>query len=238
MGHTESLDLEPIIKDIAYEKSLTLTATQIRQEIAEALLSVGVEYVTTLPTGNNIKQRVYLVPDLEGQTDNMCDVWVYDFTNTRWVHVDALKFNINDYSKITDIKDNLTSTDSSKPLSANQGKILKGLVDNKLDTSQGINNASKNLVTDVNGDIIFETKPTIPTASSNDADIKMNGTQSAGSSSKYAKADHVHPSDTTRAPTNHNHTLSDMDNISTCNMVVTYMDNTTETIQLLKYTGN
>ena len=41
-------------------------------------------------------------------------------------------------------------------------------------------------------------KPTIPSASSTATDIKMNGTQSAGSASTYAKADHVHPTDTSR----------------------------------------
>ncbi|MBQ9026096.1 MAG: hypothetical protein IJ104_06965 [Methanobrevibacter sp.] len=35
----------------------------------------------------------------------------------------------------TDIKDNLISTDTDKPLSANQGKVLKGLVDTKANTS-------------------------------------------------------------------------------------------------------
>lgn len=37
--------------------------------------------------------------------------------------------------------------------------------------------------------------------SSTATDIKMDGTQSAGSSSKAAKADHVHPTDTSRVPT-------------------------------------
>lgn len=60
----------------------------------------------------------------------------------------------------TDIQDNLTSTATDKPLSANQGKLLQG---NKLDKSQGSNNAGKNVVTDSNGDIVFEAKPSIPT---------------------------------------------------------------------------
>ena len=36
---------------------------------------------------------------------------------------------------ISDIQDNLTSTDTNKPLSANQGKELKTLIDSKVDTS-------------------------------------------------------------------------------------------------------
>lgn len=35
--------------------------------------------------------------------------------------------------------------------------------------------------------------------------VKMNGTQSAGSSDYIARADHVHPTDTSRAASNHNH---------------------------------
>ena len=42
-------------------------------------------------------------------------------------------------------------------------------------------------------------KPTIPSGSSTATDIKVNGTQSAGSSTQFAKADHVHPTDTSRA---------------------------------------
>ena len=42
-------------------------------------------------------------------------------------------FNI--FSKISDIKDNLTSTDTNKPLSANQGKELKTQIDEKIDSS-------------------------------------------------------------------------------------------------------
>ena len=45
----------------------------------------------------------------------------------------------------------------------------------------------------------------IPTGSSTNTDIKMNGTQSAGSSSNFAKADHVHPIDTSRAASSHSH---------------------------------
>lgn len=45
--------------------------------------------------------------------------------------------SLNGYLQTTDVKDNLTSTDTDKPLSANQGKQLKSLVDNKLPYSNG-----------------------------------------------------------------------------------------------------
>lgn len=45
---------------------------------------------------------------------------------------------LSDYLQTTDVKDNLTSTDTNKPLSANQGKELKALIDNKEDKSNKI----------------------------------------------------------------------------------------------------
>lgn len=47
--------------------------------------------------------------------------------------VTGLDERIAEKVNIIDIKDNLTSTDIDKPLSANQGKVLKGLVDTKSD---------------------------------------------------------------------------------------------------------
>lgn len=41
--------------------------------------------------------------------------------------------SLSGYLQTSDVKDNLTSTDTNKPLSANQGKELKALVDNKED---------------------------------------------------------------------------------------------------------
>lgn len=84
--------------------------------------------------------------------------------------------------------------------------------DGKVGTS---NNASKNVVTDANGKITTEEKYThpstkqcnasIPSANTTASNIKVNGTQSAGTLSSYAKADHVHPTDTSRASNDHTH---------------------------------
>lgn len=48
--------------------------------------------------------------------------------------------------------------------------------------------------------------PIVPTANTTASNIKMNGSQSAGNLDTYAKADHVHPSDSTKASTTHTHT--------------------------------
>lgn len=62
-----------------------------------------------------------------------------------------------------------------------------------------LSETSKNVVTDGNGNITTEAKLI---GSSTATDIKMNGPQSAGSSSNYAKADHVHPHDSSKLDAN------------------------------------
>jgi len=50
-------------------------------------------------------------------------------------NVTGLSDSLASKVSVSDIKDNLTSTDTNKPLSANQGKALKTLVDGKSDTN-------------------------------------------------------------------------------------------------------
>ncbi|WP_407454412.1 hypothetical protein [Methanobrevibacter sp.] len=45
----------------------------------------------------------------------------------------------------------------------------------------------------------------VPVANDTASNIKMNGSQNAGSLSTFAKADHVHPTDTSRAASDHQH---------------------------------
>lgn len=151
----------------------------------------------------------------------------------------------NVFVKKTDIKNNLTSTDINKPLSANQGKILNTnkvdkidgkslstndftntyktkldnldtLLENKAnnththgnlqnDGSIGTsNNVNKNVITDGNGKITTEDKPTIPSASSTvpSADTSSG---SYGSGTTYARANHQHPKSSLYAETSHTH---------------------------------
>ena len=160
----------------------------------------------------------------------------------------------NVFVKKTDIKNNLTSTDINKPLSANQGKILNTnkvdkisgkslstndftntyktkldnldtLLENKAnnththgnlqnDGSIGIsNNVNKNVVTDGNGKITTEDKPTIPSASSTvpSADTSSG---SYGSGTTYARANHQHPKSSLYAETSHTHTKSEITNFT------------------------
>ena len=69
-------------------------------------------------------------------------------------------------------------------------------------------NASKNVVTDGNGKITTEAKPTVPQASTSSPLADMTG-GAIGSDSKYAKADHQHPKSTLYAEANHTHSDND-----------------------------
>ena len=67
--------------------------------------------------------------------------------------------------------------------------------------------------------------------------IKNDGTimQSGTGASNFALGNHTHSG---YANSSHNHNISDLNNITTVTVTVTYIDNTTETINLVKYTGS
>lgn len=78
------------------------------------------------------------------------------------------------------------------------------------DGSIGIsNNINKNVITDGNGKITTEDKPTIPSASSTvpSADTSSG---SYGSGTTYARANHQHPKSSLYAETSHTHTKSEI----------------------------
>ena len=137
MATKKSLDLT----DLFYKKSETRTRTEITNEIAEAIRNLTIfdyaESFNQLPTGGNIRpNKIYIVPNSGSIVQrNRYDFYMY-FDN-QWEQMDALPFDIEDYVKIEDIVDNLLSNDADKALSANQGRILKALIDSKVDKVSG-----------------------------------------------------------------------------------------------------
>ena len=137
MATKKSLDLT----DLFYKKSETRTRTEITNEIAEAIRNLTIfdyaESFNQLPTGGNIRpNKIYIVPNSGSIVQrNRYDFYMY-FDN-QWEQIDALPFDIEDYVKIEDIVDNLLSNDADKALSANQGRILKALIDSKVDKVSG-----------------------------------------------------------------------------------------------------
>ena len=110
-------------------------------------------------------------------------------------------------------------------------------VSGKLDISQ-TSYKGKNVVVDgTTGNITFENKPTIPTAGSSTPSADVSG-GAVGSSSNFAKADHQHPLSSAYATAGHNHNLTDVNNTATVTVTITYTDDSTETVKLVKYTGN
>ena len=79
--------------------------------------------------------------------------------------------------------------------------------------------------------------PTVPSASTTtpSADTRRG---SSGSGTTWARADHKHPKSTIYAEASHNHNITDLNNVTTVDVTVTYSNNTSETIKLLKYTGS
>ena len=82
----------------------------------------------------------------------------------------------------------------------------------------------------------------IPEQNSVASNIKMNGNVNAGSLSTYARADHIHPIDTSRAPINHTHNdiITQIDEINdtiggyeTVNITVNYEDEPSETLTFI-----
>ena len=75
------------------------------------------------------------------------------------VDLDTLTTSVNDKINTTDIVDNLTSTDTDKPLSANQGKMLKDEVDLKANDNDVVKKTD--IVTTIDSS---STNDTVPSA--------------------------------------------------------------------------
>ena len=94
------------------------------------------------PSGSTSYEQYVVIEGtkvLLGTTDiNMGDYYTITQTDAKFVlktDFDSLKTTVDKKVDKTDIVDNLTSTDTDKPLSANQGKVLKDEVDLKANDS-------------------------------------------------------------------------------------------------------
>lgn len=77
----------------------------------------------------------------------------------------------------------------------------------------------------------------IPSASSTTPSADTT-TGSVGDGTTWARSNHTHPKSSIYAEASHNHNISNLNNVTTVDVVVTYTNNTTETIKLMKYTGS
>lgn len=166
-------------------------------------------YTSTAPSYVNNKYT-FTISNLSGKTGLNVAVNDIIFYSTYYYIVSAVnsttadcttRINIKGSDASVTIVDNLTSTSSTSVLSAKQGKVLN---DNKLDIAQ-TSYKGKNVVVDSSsGNITFENKPTIPSASSTTPSADISG-GSIGSGTTWAKADHQHPLSTAYATSGHTH---------------------------------
>ena len=173
-SNSVSVNLKEYIEQISYKKALTYTKAEVDALIRNGLSDVElVEIVNTLPTGTNIKNnKIYLLNNGKSQTENRFDVYVHT-PNNGWEKVDAIDFDITDYYNETQV-DNLLAQKAPN----NHASTA---------TTYGVSDASK-----YGHSMASSTSP------------KMDGTAAVGSETgKFARGDHVHPTDTSRAPNNH-----------------------------------
>ena len=104
-----------------------------KTDIIDNLTSTNTDKPLSANQGKVLKDDIGLKANATDLTTHTSDTNIHVTTSdkTKWNKVD------NKIDK-TDIVDNLTSTDTNKPLSANQGKILKGEVDNKANDNEVI----------------------------------------------------------------------------------------------------
>ena len=148
-----------------------------------ALLDVDlITVVTSLGTASSsTMNKLYLVAESSSQTNDAYEIYVTVRTGTSgnysyaWEKVDTARIDLSGYSTTSHTHGNITK----------DGKVGS--------------TANKPLITTTGGAVTtgsFEGTAT---------NIKMNGTQAVGSLNTFARGDHVHPTDTSRAASDHTH---------------------------------
>ena len=121
--------------------------------------SWGITYDGDITIGNNY---IKIVTSKDTSINN----WEWKDVTDYTTDFDALKTKVDGKVDKTDIVDNLTSTDTNKPLSANQGKVLKDEVDKKAE----IDDTQSSITTVYSSDKVDE-------ITSNIGDISITKTQ-------------------------------------------------------------
>lgn len=104
------------------------------------LVGHAIEGVTTISSESG--DPVIIVSGLSNNNNKITDV----AKGTTTTDVATLE-NLADYVSKTDIVNNVTTTDATKPLSANQGKVLKDLVDTKANDSVVVKTSGNQSIT-------------------------------------------------------------------------------------------
>lgn len=116
------------------EDELRVTTNQCRFSLAESGYTIDIE--NDLPDDNpSVLEQIYLdIDKAKLEAEDYADTGLAGKSDIGHTHKEADITDLKEYVQVTDIVDDLTSTDTTKPLSAKQGKELKGMVDGKSDT--------------------------------------------------------------------------------------------------------
>lgn len=178
----DSLDLKADASTVDSKISTHNTSTSAHSDIRDL--------ITGLTT------RLNALADSDDTTlDQMSEIVAYIKANKTLIEsITTSKINVSD------IVNNLTTNSTSKVLSAAQGVAIKALID-ALETEL---DSHTHAIADVSG---LQSALDGKAASSHGTHVsfdstnkpKMDGTSAFGTSTKVARADHVHPTDTSRA---------------------------------------
>lgn len=160
-----------------YRASQLYTKEEVDGKIS-AIPKFGILVVNSLPTENISETTIYILKEKETGT-NKCSEWIY--VNNNWEKLGDIDVDLSDYVSRSGL---LKSVGSSETNTMTQKAITEELSKKQPLIEQK---------TAFNED--FET---------NSSNIKMNGTASAGTSQNVARADHTHPSDTSKLSTSGN----------------------------------
>ena len=160
-----------------YRASQLYTKEEVDGKIS-AIPKFGILVVNSLPTENISETTIYILKEKETGT-NKCSEWIY--VNNNWEKLGDIDVDLSDYVSRSGL---LKSVGSSETNTMTQKAITEELSKKQPLIEQK---------TAFNED--FET---------NSINIKMNGTASTGTSKNVARADHTHPSDTSKLSTSGN----------------------------------
>ena len=160
-----------------YRSNQLYTKEEVDGKIS-AIPKFGILVVNSLPTENISETTIYILKEKETGT-NKCSEWIY--VDNSWEKLGDIDVDLSDYVSRSGL---LKSVGSSETNTMTQKAITEELSKKQPLIEQK---------TAFNED--FET---------NSSNIKMNGTASAGTSQNVARADHTHPSDTSKLSTSGN----------------------------------
>lgn len=210
VSHDNLISYDELIKqkiDSGDESSLNSAKTYTDSKVSNLASTSSVDnkissHNTSTSTHSDIRN---LITSLSTKVNNFLDV---DDTTTDQLSEVLELINNNKGTleslttskiNVSDIVDNLTTSSTSKVLSANQGVILKGLID----SLEAELDSHTHAISDVTG---LQTALDSKAATSHGTHVTysttapaMDGVASAGTASTVARSDHKHPTDTSRA---------------------------------------